>query len=201
MRASPFVGEIPPFPQNMLGSRHRRALSEGACVTAPVIGIAGWKNSGKTTLATRLIAELTRRGLRVASIKHAHHEADVDHAGTDTFRHRAAGAVEVALVTSRRWALIHELGDDQEPTLAETLSRLSPADIVVVEGYKREAIPKIEARRSDAAQTDPMAPGDPNIIAIASDHPLDEGGRPTFDLDDVGGIADFLLHRFGLAQR
>ena len=107
-------------------------------MTTQVVGIAGWKNSGKTTLAVNLIAELTRRGYRVASIKHAHHDADIDHEGTDTFRHRAAGAAEVVLVTGRRWAVIHELRGDAEPTLAETMSRLSPADIVIVEGYKRE---------------------------------------------------------------
>jgi molybdopterin-guanine dinucleotide biosynthesis protein B len=106
-------------------------------LSTPVIGIAGWKNSGKTTLATRLIAEFTRRGFRVASVKHAHHEADIDREGTDTFRHRAAGAVEVALVTGRRWAIIHELGEDAEPSLDETLARLSPSDIAIVEGYKR----------------------------------------------------------------
>ena len=167
-------------------------------MTTPIVGIAGWKNSGKTTLAIKLIAELTRRGFRVASVKHAHHEADIDHEGTDTFRHRAAGAVEVALVTSRRWALIHELGSGSEPTLAETLARFSPSDIVVVEGYKREPIPKIEVRRLEAAQTDGMASSDPHVIAVASDHATDVVGRPTFDLNDVARIADFVVTRFDL---
>jgi molybdopterin-guanine dinucleotide biosynthesis protein B len=120
--------------------------------TSPVLGIAGWKNSGKTTLAIKLIAELTRRGNRVASVKHAHHDADVDHEGTDSFRHRAAGSVEVALVTSRRWAIMHELGEAAEPTLTAMLARLSPSDIVIVEGYKREPIPKLEVRRLEAVQ-------------------------------------------------
>jgi molybdopterin-guanine dinucleotide biosynthesis protein B len=167
-------------------------------MSTPVLGIAGWKNSGKTTLVTKLIAELTRRGLRVASVKHAHHEADMDHEGTDTFRHRAAGAVEVALVTSRRWALIHELGNAAEPTLSETLSRLSSCDVVIVEGYKREAIPKIEARRVGAAKSDPLTQEDATVIAVAADHRADGHGRPVFDLDDVVGICNFIIGQFGL---
>jgi molybdopterin-guanine dinucleotide biosynthesis protein B len=167
-------------------------------MATPVLGIVGWKNSGKTTLAAKLIGELKRRGFRVAAIKHAHHEADVDREGTDSFRLRAAGASEIALVTARRWAIIHELGDDAEPALGETLARLSPADIVIVEGYKREPIPKIEVRRREARQVDAMAPADATIIAVASDHEADGAGRPTFDLDDVAGIADFVIGRLGL---
>jgi molybdopterin-guanine dinucleotide biosynthesis protein B len=167
-------------------------------MATPVLAIVGWKNSGKTTLATRLVAELTRRGFRVACVKHAHHDADIDHEGTDTFRLRAAGAKEVALVTARRWAIIHELGDDPEPALSETLARLSPADIVIMEGYKREPISKIEVRRTEAKQTNPMAPDDANIIAIAADHAVDGAGRPTFSLDEIAGIADLVTSRFGL---
>lgn len=158
-----------------------------------VLGIAGWKNSGKTTLVTKIIAELTQRGLRVASIKHAHHEANIDQPGSDTFRHRAAGATEVALVTSVRWALIHELDGAGEPTLEETLDRLSPCDIVIVEGYKWVAIPKIETRRTASSKSEPLAPHDPTIIAVAADHPTDTGGRPSFDLNDVTGITDFIV--------
>ena len=167
-------------------------------MTTPVVGIAGWKNSGKTTLAVKLIAELTRRGLRVASVKHAHHDANVDHEGTDSFRHRAAGAVEVALVTSRRWAVMHVLRDESEPSLADMLARLSTTDIVIVEGYKREPIPKIEVRRSAAAATEALAASDPNIIALAADYTADGSGRPTFDLNDVAGIADFVVAHFRL---
>jgi molybdopterin-guanine dinucleotide biosynthesis protein B len=167
-------------------------------MATPVLAIVGWKNSGKTTLATKLVAELTRRGFRIASVKHAHHDADIDHEGTDTFRLRAAGAREVVLVTARRWAIIHELRDDPEPTLGETLARLSSADIVIVEGYKREPIPKIEVRRREAKQTDPIAPDDPNVVAIAADHAVDGAGRRTFTLDEIAGIADFIVGRFAL---
>ncbi len=166
----------------------------------PVIGIAGWKNSGKTTLAVKLIAELTRRGYRVASVKHAHHEADIDHENTDTYRHRTAGAAEVALVTGVRWAIIHELRDEAEPSLADILAKLAPADIVVVEGFKRAAIPKIEVRRQAAAERRPMAPDDPQIVAVASDSADEPGAVPQFDLDDVTAIADFVVGHLGLRR-
>lgn len=164
----------------------------------PVIGVAGWKNSGKTTLVTKIIAELTARGLRVASVKHAHHEADVDREGSDSFRHRAAGAVEVALVTSARWALVHELRGDAEPSLDAILSRLSACDVVIVEGYKRESIPKIEVRRTGAAKADPLTREDSNIVAVAADHSTDGDGRSVFDLNDVVGICDFVVGLLGL---
>ena len=166
----------------------------------PVLGIAGWKNSGKTTLAVKLIGELTRRGYRVASIKHAHHEADIDHENTDTYRHRAAGAAEVVLVTGVRWAIIHELREEAEPALADMLAKLGPADIVVVEGYKREAIPKIEVRRQAASQKGPMAPDDPQIVAVATDSADDSAAVPLFDLDDVLAIADFVVSHLALRR-
>jgi molybdopterin-guanine dinucleotide biosynthesis protein B len=159
----------------------------------PVVGIAGWKNSGKTTLTTKLIAELTRRGYRIASVKHAHHEASVDQPGTDSYRHREAGAREVALVTSQRWAVMHELKDESEPTLAEVLARLSPADLVIVEGYTRENIPKIEVRRLNAARTEGFATNDSSIVAIAADHVVVGAAVPTFDLDDIDGVTDFVI--------
>jgi molybdopterin-guanine dinucleotide biosynthesis protein B len=164
-----------------------------------VLGVAGWKNSGKTSLITKLVVELGRRGYRIATVKHAHHEADVDHEGTDTFRHRKAGATEVALVTSSRWAVVHELREEPEPALSEILERLSPADLVLVEGYKREPIPKIEVRRQAAARTDPLAPDDPNVIAIACDGPAEANDRPVFSIDDIVGIADFLVKYLGLS--
>lgn|SRR5574337_741800 len=164
----------------------------------PVIGIVGWKNSGKTTLAVKLIGEFKRRGYRVATVKHAHHDADIDRENTDTFRHRAAGADEVALVTGARFAIMHELREEPEPTLANILAKLAPADIVIVEGYKREAIPKIEVRRQGAAQKDAMAPLDPHIVAIVSDSSDAEAAVPLFHPDDLAAIADFVARRCGL---
>jgi molybdopterin-guanine dinucleotide biosynthesis protein B len=158
----------------------------------PVIGIAGWKKSGKTTLAVRLIEELTRRGLRIASVKHAHHGFQIDDGETDSARHRRAGACQVAVVSSRRWALISELGEAPEPELPEVLARLAPCDLVIVEGYKAAAIPKIEVRRKAAVSRETLADRDPNVIAIAADHAVSEPGRAVFSLDDIAGIADFV---------
>lgn len=161
-------------------------------VKLPVIGIAGWKNSGKTTLTARLIEEFTRRGLKVASIKHAHHDVTVDGDETDSARHRRAGAREVVLVGPNRWALIHELADEPAPGLHEILSRLSAADLIIVEGYKTAAIPKIETRRSSQEDRRPLAPDDPTIVAIASDHATGHEPLPLFALDDIEAIADFI---------
>jgi molybdopterin-guanine dinucleotide biosynthesis protein B len=170
-------------------------------MTTPVLGIAGWKNSGKTTMVERLVAELASRGLRVATVKHAHHEFDVDVPGTDSFRHRQAGASEVAVVSSRRWVQMHELRGEPEPSLDEVLTHLSPADIVIVEGWKRGTHPKIELRRAGARDTERLAGSDGSVIAIASDHETDSGKLPVFDIDDVGAIADFVVKTFGLAQQ
>ena len=123
----------------------------------PIIGIAGWKKSGKTTLATRLIAEFTRRGLKVATVKHAHHAFQIDDAETDSARHRRAGAAQVAIVSRERWALIRELQSAPEPDLTEVISWLGPCDLVIVEGYKRSPIPKIEVRRRAASSQQPLA--------------------------------------------
>jgi len=163
-----------------------------------IFGITGWKNSGKTTLTERLVAEFRRRGKRVATVKHAHHDFDIDHAGTDSFRHRAAGASEVAIVSGRRWALMHELDGAAEPTLDEVVARLSPCDIVLVEGYKGDGHRKIEVRRLDARETRPLAGSIRNVVAIAADHPLVGEVLPTFGLDDVTSIADFIAAATGL---
>lgn len=165
--------------------------------TAPVIGIAGWKNSGKTTLTERLVAELTARGRRVSTIKRAHHDADTDREGTDSFRHRQAGASEVLLVTPRRWALMHELRDDAEPTLEELIAKLSPCDLVLVEGYKTGSHRKIETRRLSAKDQDPF-PASANVIAIAADHVVDDAPVPVFKLDDIASLADFVEAAAGL---
>ncbi|MCU0953264.1 MAG: molybdopterin-guanine dinucleotide biosynthesis protein B [Hyphomicrobium sp.] len=159
----------------------------------PVIGIAGWKNSGKTTLVVRLIEEFTRRGLRVASVKHSHHDVSVDVEDTDSAHHRRAGARDVVLVGPDRWALIHEGAEqDPAPSLENILPLLSAADLVIVEGFKSAHVPKIEARRSAQDEKRYLAPGDPHIVAIASDHATDHGTLPLFALDDVQALADFI---------
>ncbi|AZN71685.1 molybdopterin-guanine dinucleotide biosynthesis protein B [Georhizobium profundi] len=166
-----------------------------------VFGVTGWKNSGKTGLTVRIVEELTRRGWRISTVKHAHHEFDIDRENTDSWRHRQAGAGEVAIVSGKRWALMHELRQEAEPALEDILERLAPCDLVVIEGYKRENHPKIEARRLDAANREPLAAGDPGIIAIASDHPVTEDHLPVFDLDDTIAISDFIERVTGLAKR
>ncbi|MDX8517705.1 molybdopterin-guanine dinucleotide biosynthesis protein B [Mesorhizobium dulcispinae] len=166
-----------------------------------VFGITGWKNSGKTTLTEKLVAELVRRGWTVSTVKHAHHDFDIDKPGTDSFRHRQAGAMEVAIVSGRRWALMHELRNEDEPTLDDILARLAPSDIVLVEGYKREAHKKIEARRLDAKDRTPLSINDPNIVAVAADFPVEGENLPVFDLDDTKSIADFVERTTGLATK
>ena len=163
-----------------------------------IFGIAGWKNSGKTSLAVRLVTELIARGYTVSTIKHAHHDFDIDKVGADSFRHREAGAHEVTIVSGTRYAIMHELRGAPEPTLAEVLARLAPCDIVLIEGYKREPVPKIEARRLEAKSREPLAPTDPHIAAIAADHPVDGTDLPVFDLNDTQAIADFILDRMGM---
>ncbi|MDN2582388.1 molybdopterin-guanine dinucleotide biosynthesis protein B [Aquibium sp. ELW1220] len=163
-----------------------------------IFGITGWKNSGKTTLTERLVAEFRRRGKTVATVKHAHHDFDIDHEGTDSYRHRAAGAAEVAIVSGRRWALMHELDGAAEPTLDEVIARLAPCDIILVEGYKRNDHRKIEVRRLEARETRPLASTIPNVVAIAADHPIVGGHLPSFSLDDVASIADFIAASTGL---
>jgi molybdopterin-guanine dinucleotide biosynthesis adapter protein len=157
-----------------------------------IFGIAGWKNSGKTGLMVRLVAEFTARGFKVSTIKHAHHDFDIDKVGADSYRHREAGAHEVALVSGTRYAIMHELRGAAEPSFEEILSRLAPCDLVLIEGYKREPVPKIEARRIESLRNEPLAPTDPHIVAIAADHPVPDAGLPVFELDDTIAIADFI---------
>lgn len=166
-----------------------------------IFGIAGWKNSGKTGLAVRLVEEFTRRGYRISTIKHAHHDFDIDKVGADSFRHRQAGAHEVAIVSGTRFAIMHELRGEPEPSFEEILSRIAPCDLVLIEGYKREPVPKIEARRLEAAKREPLAATDPWIKAIAADHAVTDTSLPLFDLDDTAGIADFIMAVTGLPPR
>jgi len=164
---------------------------------APVFGITGWKNSGKTGLVVRLVTHFSAQGLRVATIKHAHHAADMDQPGTDTFRHRAAGAGQVVLASPRRVCMIQEVpADTHEPTLPELLQRLQPADLALVEGFKSSAHPKIEAHRHATGQS-LIAMSDPSIRAVASDTDL-ELDRPLFDLDDTAAIAGFIAQELDL---
>ncbi|WP_435138970.1 molybdopterin-guanine dinucleotide biosynthesis protein B [Pseudopelagicola sp. nBUS_19] len=156
-----------------------------------VYGVTGWKNAGKTGLMERLVMEITGRGLRVSTVKHAHHSFDVDQEGKDSHRHRQAGAMEVLLASRSRWALMRELREEGEPSLEVLLKKLATVDLVLVEGFKRDDHPKIEAYRAEA--NNPLiAPSDPTIRAIASDVPLDVD-RPLFNLNDTKEIADFIL--------
>ncbi len=158
-----------------------------------VFGVTGWKNAGKTTLVEQLVAEFVRRGWRISTIKHAHHAVDIDRPGTDSWRHRAAGASEVALVGGQRWAIMREQAEPGlAPTLAEVLPRLAPADLVLIEGFKGDAHPKIEVR---ADHTRPMDVVAHNIVAIAADQPPSVGGLPWFARDDIAAIADFISGR------
>ncbi|MDX8524850.1 molybdopterin-guanine dinucleotide biosynthesis protein B [Mesorhizobium sp. MSK_1335] len=166
-----------------------------------VFGITGWKNSGKTTLTEKLVTELVARGWTVSTVKHAHHDFDIDKPGADSFRHRQAGATEVAIVSDRRWALMHELRNESEPTLDDILARLAPCDIVLVEGYKREAHKKIEARRLEAKDRTPLSDNDPNIIAVAADFTIEGEKLPVFDLNDTKSIADFVERSTGLVAQ
>ncbi|MEM9221250.1 MAG: molybdopterin-guanine dinucleotide biosynthesis protein B [Pseudomonadota bacterium] len=158
-----------------------------------VFGVVGWKDSGKTGLVERLVATFVKRGLTVSTVKHAHHDVDVDQAGRDTHRHREAGASEVLLATPRRWALMHELRGAEEPSLEALLKTLSPADLVLVEGFKREGHAKIETHRA-VTGADLLASADPTVRAIASDVPLQGVGRPVFRLDDTDAIAEFIIN-------
>ena len=170
-------------------------------MTTPVFGVTGWKNSGKTTLVTRLVAEFARRGLKVSTVKHAHHAFDIDKPDTDSFKHRQAGASEVMIVSGHRWALMHELRDEDEPPLEAALARISPCDLIVVEGYKREGHPKLEARRAESLKSDPLSPSDASIVAIASDLDTDGGPLPVFALADAAAICDFIAGHLDLKIR
>ncbi|ANP37688.1 molybdopterin-guanine dinucleotide biosynthesis protein [Phaeobacter gallaeciensis] len=161
-----------------------------------IYGVTGWKNAGKTGLMERLVAEFCARGLSVSTLKHAHHSTDVDQPGTDSHRHRSAGASEVLLASPNRVAIMQELRDAEEPSFVDLLSRLNPVDLVLVEGFKREPHPKIEAYRTDAGNP-LIAPGDQSIRAVASDISLNLD-RPVFDLDDTVAIADFIAGELGL---
>jgi molybdopterin-guanine dinucleotide biosynthesis protein B len=157
-----------------------------------IIGLAGWSGSGKTTLITKLIPRLIARGVKVSTLKHAHHGFDLDKPGKDSFMHRAAGATEVIISSSTRWAILHELRGEPEWDLRDLVGKMSAVDLVLVEGFKRDAFPKLEIHR--AANGKPLiAPDDPHIVAIACDTALPDAKVPVVDLNDTEAIADLLL--------
>jgi molybdopterin-guanine dinucleotide biosynthesis adapter protein len=157
-----------------------------------IIGLAGWSGSGKTTLITKLLPRLIARGIKVSTLKHAHHGFDLDQPGKDSFFHRAAGATEVIISSAKRWAILHELREEPEWDLRGLVAKMSPVDLVLVEGFKRDAFPKLEIHR--AANGKPLInPDDPHIVAIASDVVLPQPRLPVVDLNDIEAIADLLL--------
>ena len=160
--------------------------------TMRIIGLAGWSGSGKTTLVTKVIPRLIARGVKVSTLKHAHHGFDLDQPGKDSFFHRAAGATEVIISSSKRFAILHELREEVEWDLPDLVAKMSPVDLVLVEGYKRDPFPKLEIHR--AANAKPLIhPEDPHVIAIAADIALPDVRIPVVDLDDIESIADLLL--------
>ena len=163
-----------------------------------IFGFAGYSGSGKTTLIEKLIPLFVQRGLKVSLIKHAHHTFDVDQPGKDSFRHRHAGCTEVLVTSSRRWALMHELRGAAEPTLNEQIERLSPCDLLLVEGFKHEPIPKLEVYRAEVGES-MIHPHDKNIVAIASDAKVDSA-LPQLNLNAPETIAAFVLKHVGLEQ-
>ena len=166
-----------------------------------LFGITGWKNSGKTTLAAAVIRELTRRGYAVSALKHAHESFDIDHAGRDSFRLREGGARRVLVSSPQRWAIMHELRGEPEAGFRELVAQAGPCDLVVVEGFKNETFPKLEIRRDGATSREPLAQEAPQVVAVVSDHPGRETeGLPVFHIDDVVGIAAFIIAYLKLEQ-
>jgi molybdopterin-guanine dinucleotide biosynthesis protein B len=157
-----------------------------------IIGLAGWSGSGKTTLIKKLIPRLIARGIAVSTLKHAHHGFDLDQPGKDSFFHRTAGATEVIISSAKRWAILHELREQPEWDLSALVGKMSPVDLVLVEGFKRDAFPKLEIHR--IANGKPLIhPEDPHIVAVASDSALPQAKVPVVDLNDIEAIADLLL--------
>ncbi len=162
-----------------------------------IYGVTGWKNAGKTGLMERLVADISQRGFTISTLKHAHHDTDVDQPGRDSYRHRAAGAQQVMLSSPNRWALMTELRDQPEPSLADLLPLMTPVDLILVEGYKREPHPKIEAHRWETGRP-LLVDSNPTIRAVASNTVPQNLRVPSFDLDDIPAVADFILSEVGL---
>jgi molybdopterin-guanine dinucleotide biosynthesis adapter protein len=165
-----------------------------------MIGVCGFKNSGKTTLVEKLVRHLTEQGFKISTVKHAHHDFDIDHEGRDSFRHRKAGASEVAVVSQNRFAIMNELRGTEPPTLDEILEKLSPCDLVIVEGYKRDAHDKIEVRNLELNH--PVLAGeDPTIVAVAANGEITNSLVPVFNRDDVAALAVFIIQHTGLSEK
>ncbi len=167
-------------------------------MTAKRFGIAGWSGSGKTTLVRRPVPELIGRGLAISTVKHAHHDFDIDRPGKDSYEHRAAGAKEVMVASSVRWALIHEGRGESEPSLDDLVQRMAPVDLILIEGFKSENYEKLEVHRP-ALGKKLLCVDDAAVVALASDAPIDGIELPVLDLDDVVAIADFIVAHCGLA--
>ena len=164
-----------------------------------VFGFAGFSGSGKTTLIEQLIPRLVEAGLRVSLIKHAHHAFDIDKPGKDSYRHREAGCTEVLVTSDRRWVMMHELRNEAEPSLEEQVARFAPCDLVLVEGFKRASIPKLEIHRPSHGRS-LLHPEDPNIVAVACDAPV-QTSLPVLDINDPAAIAEFIMRHLRLAAR
>lgn len=164
-----------------------------------VYGVTGWKNAGKTTMMERLVSNMTARGIRVSTVKHAHHNVDVDQPGKDSYRHRQAGAHQVILASRDRWALMHEHRGADETPLAELLEKLAPVDLILVEGYKRDRHPKIEVAVK-ATDRQLIAHTDDTIRALAIGYDETDLDLPQFGIDDIDRIADFILQEVGFDQ-
>jgi len=164
-----------------------------------IFGMAGWSGSGKTTLLVRLIPEITSRGIAVSTVKHAHHDFDIDRPGKDSYEHRHAGASEVLITADHRWALMHENRGAPEPTLDELIARMTPVDLVLVEGFKTYPHDKIEIHRASNGKK-LLCLEDSHVVAVASDAPIPDVQIPVIGLDDITAIADFVLRHTGLAR-
>ncbi len=167
-----------------------------------VFGISGWKNSGKTTLVTRVVSSLVEKGFAVSTLKHAHHAFDIDHEGTDSFRHREAGAGEVAIASARRIAIMTNNSEEHEPDFADLLQRMSPCDLVIMEGFKREDYPKLEifGETPENRKGEPMWKSDDKVLAIASDREVEGCELPRFARDDIEAISGFIIDYWGLPK-
>ncbi len=163
-----------------------------------IFGFAGWSGSGKTTLIEQVIPRFVRAGLKVSLIKHAHHRFDVDHPGKDSYRHRAAGCTEVLVTSKQRWALMHEAQAETEATLEEQIARMSPCDLLLIEGYKYYPLPKLEIYRGANGKA-PLYPGDERIVALATDTPM-QTPLPQFGLEDYDAITAFVLDTLELRR-